>query len=173
MIIRYIYRLNRCLTRQKTHTMLIRSLCINICYYQSDRCRRNGRGTEPGGWKVVVVVGQGTRLKSGTRLGKPVGNPSQGTHNGAVTPAGHERRVVNRKEMWANRSTLTAGCAAAARQQYKIVWQADYLESRAERERQRERERERDCSFDMPLMYYSPAVMTVWEWRQKPAVIGV
>lgn len=52
---------------------------------------------ELGGW-TVVVVGQGTRLKSGTRLGKPVGNPSQGTHNGAVTPAGHERRAVNRKE---------------------------------------------------------------------------
>lgn len=37
--------------------------------------------------------------KRGTRLGKPVGNTSQGTHNEDVTPAGQERRVVNRKEM--------------------------------------------------------------------------
>lgn len=75
--------------------------------------------------------GQTMVADSGTRLGKPVGNTSQETHNEAVTPAGQERRVVNRKEMWANRSTLTAGCAGVGRH-YKIQWHADYEDSRAE-----------------------------------------
>ncbi len=47
---------------------------------------------------MIVGVG-GYTTESGTRLGKPLGNTSQGTHNGAVTPAGQQRRVANRKEM--------------------------------------------------------------------------
>lgn len=42
---------------------------------------------------------RGRGAESGTRLGKPVGNTSQGTHNGGVNPVGQETRVANRKEM--------------------------------------------------------------------------
>lgn len=47
----------------------------------------------------MVGGGGGYTTERGTRLGKPASNTSQGTHNEAVTPAGQEKRVVNRKEM--------------------------------------------------------------------------
>lgn len=73
-------------------------------------------------------------IERGTRLGKPVGNTSQGIHSEDVTPAGQETRVANRKEMWASRSTLTAGRASGTKQ-YKTKWRADHSDWTVERQK--------------------------------------